>query len=247
MARRKLRESAEHRPYFALGQPASPEADTGTREMAPLQPFVISGGRNTERYYFIHLAKVTPYKFTVKPEYFSDESNYTEAFPRRIKEILAGNADAKVFCVFDWETVYGNAKNLAKHKTFEQQFQAEIDSGSVVICESMPCFEYWFLLHFTNHTELLRNYPKVTNLLAPHMKGCFPAALSNVKFKKLIKSEKYLTDATWVKNLCDGGKLDGAIARAESNMQAAIAHGELEQQSYSKVYRMFKGQQVLEI
>ncbi len=243
MARRELRESAERRPFFAVGQPVVPEADTGTstREMAPLQPFVISGGRNTERYYFIHLTKVTSYKFTVKPEYFSDESNYTEAFPRRIREIMAGNADAKVYCVFDWETVYGNAKNMAKHKTFEKQFQAEIDSGSVVICESMPCFEYWFLLHFTNHTELLRKYPKVTNLLAPYMKGCFPAKCSTVKFKKLMKSEKYLTDDTWVKNLSGGGKLDDAIMRAESNIQAAVANGELEQQSYSNVYRMFKG------
>lgn len=240
MARRELRESAEHRPYFAIGQPVSPEADTGTREMAPLQPFVISGGRNTERYYFIHLAKVTPYKFTVKPEYFSDESNYTVAFPKRINEILSGNPDAKVYCVFDWDAVRGNAKNLAKHEAFEKQFSGQIANGSVVICQSMPCFEYWFLLHFTNHTELLKSYPKVTNLLAPYMKGCFPAAVASVKFKKLIKGEKYLEDETWVKNLCSGGKLDDAILRAESNVASAMANGDLEQQSYTYVFRIFK-------
>lgn len=105
----------------------------------------------------------------------------------------------------------------------------------------MPCFEYWFLLHFINHTALLKNYPKVTNLLSPYMKGCFPAAFSSVKFKKLMKSEKYLTDAVWVENLCSGGKLDDAVSRAESNLQAAIANGELEQQSYTKVYKMFRG------
>ena len=241
MGKRTILDAAERKTYFEAEQLPPPDVEAGTREMAPLPPFVISGGRNTERYYFKHLSKVSQYKFIVKPEYFNDESNYTMAFPKRINEILAGNADAKVYCVFDWDTVYGNAVSMAKHRAFEKQFSGQIASGSVVICQSMPCFEYWFLLHFTNHTESLKSYAKVTNLLAPYMKGCFPASVATVKFKKLIKGGKYLEDETWVKSLCADGKLEDAISRAENNMNSAIANGNLEQQSYTYVYRMFKG------
>ena len=45
---------------------------------------------------------------------------------------------------------------------------------------------------------------------------------------------------TWVKNLCSNGKLDNAIKRAEDNINAAIEADDLENQSYSYVYKVFK-------
>lgn len=53
--------------------------------------------------------------------------------------------------------------------------------------------EYWLLLHFMNHNEIPRSFQKVTNLLAPFMKGCFPTLVLTVKFKKLIKIESIWT------------------------------------------------------
>ena len=58
--------------------------------------------------------------------------------------------------------------------------------------------------------------------------------------KKLLKQEKYLQDSTWVKNLCPDGKLDTAIKRAEDNIKVAEEAGDLANQSYSYVYKMFK-------
>ena len=51
---------------------------------------------------------------------------------------------------------------------------------------------------------------------------------------------KYLEDSTWVKNLCSGGKLDTAIKRAENNIKTAETAGDLENHSYSYVYKVFK-------
>ena len=73
----------------------------------------------------------------------------------------------------------------------------------------MPSIEYWFLLHYEDYTGLLKGYPAVSNRLAPYMKGCFTD--SSKGFKQLLKREKYLKDATWVKNLCADGKLLEAI------------------------------------
>mgnify|MGYP002513950906 FL=1 len=157
MKERDLGESVEQKRFFETVDVPSTEQDEGTRDMTPLLPFVVSGGQNTERYYFIHISNLTDYKFKIVPEYFGDESNYTEVFPKRIKGILEKNNDAKIFCVFDWDTIFDNDDNLNKHKAFESEIQTDIDNGSVILCPSMPSIEYWFLLHFKNHTDLIKD------------------------------------------------------------------------------------------
>ena len=238
MEERELAEVVEQQQYFEAVPAPSPEEDEGTRDMGPLYPFLISGGTNTERYYFTHINDTTKYKFNIRPKYFADESNYTEAFPKRIKEILNANTDPKIFCVFDWDTIYGIDAKIKKHEDFEKQFRTEIDNGNVVICPSMPSIEYWFLLHFEDKTDLLKDYRAISNILAPYIKPCFADPTKNLK--KLLKQEKYLQDSTWVKNLCSDGKLDAAIKRAEDNIKAAEDAGELKNQSYSFVYKAFK-------
>ena len=57
---------------------------------------------------------------------------------------------------------------------------------------------------------------------------------------ELLKKEKNLKDPIWVKNLCSDGKLDTAIKRAEDNIKTAEEAGELANQSYSYVYKVFK-------
>ena len=61
-----------------------------------------------------------------------------------------------------------------------------------------------------------------------------------LEMKQLLKMRKYLEDSTWVKNLCSDGKLDTAIKRAETNIKTAETSGDLENQSYSYVYKVFK-------
>lgn len=238
MEEREIAEVAKKQPYFEAAPPLEPEQDNGTREMGELYPFLISGGTNTERYYFTHINDTTEYKFNIRPRYFGDESNYIETFPKRIKEVLSANNDAKIFCVFDWDTIYGNETNLRKHKAFEEQFKDEVSNGTLTICPSMPSIEYWFLLHFENYTKLLKSYGEVAGILAPYMKSCFSDP--TVPFKKLLKREKYLSEAMWVKNLCTDGKLESAIELAEKNIESAIANGKLAEQSYSYVYKVFK-------
>ena len=238
MGMRELAEDIKRQQYFEAVPTPEPEQDEGTRELGVLYPFLISGGSNTERYYFTHINDTTEYRFNIRPRYFGDESSYTEAFPKRIQEILSANNEAKIFCVFDWDTVYGNETRLKNHADFVAQFAKEIADGTVTICPSMPSIEYWFLLHFEDYTKLLRDYPAVSNKLAPWMRPCF--SKTGVALKKLLKTEKYLKEPTWVENLCAEGKLVLAIERAEKNIAAAVEAGKLEEQSYSFVYKVFK-------
>ena len=237
MKERDLGESVEQKRFFATVDVPSTEQDEGTRDMTPLLPFVVSGGQNTERYYFIHISNLTDYKFKIVPEYFGDESNYTEVFPKRIKGILEKNTDAKIFCVFDWDTIFDNEDNLNKHKAFESEIQTDIDNGSVILCPSMPSIEYWFLLHFENHTQLIKTNGNAIGFLASHIKSWFS---SDKKLSRILKSEKYIQSPHWVEKLCSDGKLELAIERAETNINIAKENNELDNQSYTYVYKLFK-------
>ena len=238
MKERELGETIEQKRFFEA-VPASPlpEQDEGKRDMGPLYPFLISGGTNTERWYFVHINDITDYKFNIIPKYFGDESNYTEVFPKRIKGILEKNIDAKVYCVFDWDTIFNDNDNLAKHKAFENEIQADIDNGKVILCPSMPSIEYWFLLHFQNYTELIKTNGNAIGILAPYIKAWFS---SDKKLSKILKSEKYIKSPHWVKNLCADGKLELAIQRAENNINTAKENNDLDNQSYTYVYKLFK-------
>lgn len=76
MCKRELAESAEEPKYFASVQSTTSEAENenneqqevehGTREMGILYPFIISGGQNTEHFYFKHINDLTDYKFNIK-------------------------------------------------------------------------------------------------------------------------------------------------------------------------------------
>ncbi len=246
MASRKLAENVEQQQYFeAVAVPTEP--DEGTRDLGPLYPFLISGGANTERYYFTHINNTTEYKLNIKPEHFGDESSYAVVFPNRIKEILRKNAGATIFCVFDWDTIRANATNLKKHFQFVNQFKAEIEQGCVVLCPSMPSIEYWFLLHFENYTSLIRSCGrKLQQLLTPYMMPYFPD--SNKSLLNTLKSEKYVKNTEWVARLCADGKLDAAVNRAEQNVVEAETNGDLNEHSYSFIYKIFRfhGESVVE-
>lgn len=235
MGIRDLKESNEKH-YFKHKGEVGAEYDGGLRDMFPLAPFVISGGTNTERYYFIHVNDLSQkYKFNLRPEYFGDESAYIDIFPKKIEEIMSKNTDAKIFCVFDMDTVHKYGQ-MEKHEEFIRSLKTEIENHNVVICDSLPSFEFWLLLHFVDYKGFLKNYSQVSEILSPHLKPYFKSV--DKKFKKLIKSKKYLKDSTWVKKLLEEGRLDLAIERAklciERTFQDEVCY------SYSNVFKAFE-------
>ena len=235
MASRELKDTHEAH-YFAPSAPPPVEKDEGVRDMFPLAPFVISGGRNTERYYFIHVNDLSvKHKFNIRPKYFGDESAYMDVFPQRIEEILRKNADAKIFCVFDMDTIYKYGM-MGRHKEFVASLGKEIASGQVVLCDSMPSFEFWLLLHFVDYNGLLKNYSEVSQELAPYIKPYFEE--STKALKKLLKSEKYLQDSNWVRRLLDEGRIEQAVERAKACLYRALEKED--QHSYSNVFKIFE-------
>lgn len=204
----------------------------GTRDLLPLSPFIISGGKNTERYYFQHINTIKGTSFNIEPKYFGEESKYTKEFPKRISEILKNHNDAKIFCVFDFDTVYGNEANQDRHKKFVENIKDNIDNGIVVLCPSMPCIEYWFLLHFEDDNALYKTCSDLNKPLKI-MQQYFLNTHPQETITEILKKEKYIKNKDWVEKLCADGKLEMAIERAEKKTDSM-------NQSYSYVYKIFK-------
>ena len=169
-----LYEDSPHEAYFAKKLRPTETGDDGTRELLPLDPYIISGGENTEQFYFKNVSKLTDYHFKVIPEYFGKESEYTVEFPIRIRNIVSQDSEVKIFCIFDLDTTIEDTSNQKKHENFVESIQDFINSGQVILCPSLPCFEYWLLLHFEDNTTLMKNNAAVANHLCKHMRSLFP-------------------------------------------------------------------------
>ena len=219
----------------------SETTNEGTREMSPQLPFVIAGGKNTERFYLEHISKITSYKFNIRPEYFGHESNYHKKFPKWITTILTKNSDAKIFCLLDFDTIYNNEQNKINYTEFQEAIFEYIEKETVVLCPSMPCVEYWFLLHFENTTELFKTNKAVVVPLLNYMKEYFSVNpnISASEFADKLKKEEFLEDQSWVEKLCSDGKLELAIKRAKENIENAVKNNNLEKVSYSYIYKLF--------
>lgn len=231
-----LRDNVDEEQYF---EKITDLSDEGQLELKPLLPFIISGGKNTERYYFQHISKITKYKFKIEPEYFGFENQYSSIFPQIIKTIQSKNEGAIIFCVFDLDDIRKKGKTeLKKFKRFCGEY---VHSDSVIICHSMPSIEYWFLLHFDNFTELFKSCgpkSKLQKFLSNYMQTFFPE--TNKKLCNILKDEDYVKDQTWVEKLCANGKLELAISRADENIKKAKENNDLDNQSYTFVYQIFK-------
>lgn len=227
---RKLAEEIKQPKYFKGKIGVSHKE--GTRDLLPLLPFIISGGKNTERYYFQHINTIKGTSFNIEPKYFGKESKYTEEFPKRISEILKNHNDAKIFCVFDFDTVYGNKANKKRHKEFVENIKDNIDKGIVVLCPSMPCIEYWFLLHFEDNNALYKTCSDLNEPLEI-MREYFLNTHPKETIVRILIKEKYIKNKDWVEKLCADGKLEMAIERAEKKTDSM-------NQSYSYVYKIFK-------
>lgn len=214
-------------------------AKNGSKELRPLDPFVISGGENTERFYFQHISSLTDFKFNVQPKYFGKESQYSTLFPKKIREIIKDNPDAKIFCVYDLDTIYGGSeKSKRNYEEFQEKIKPFVESGQVELCPSMPCFEYWLYLHFDSNIKWFKNCSSIIKVLEPLMKPYFPEV--HTELSNIIKKQKYLQSSEWVKQLCSGKKLDKAVKNAKKIHVSVLNQGKEEELSHSLVYKMFK-------
>ncbi|WP_293647304.1 RloB family protein [Thiolapillus sp.] len=108
---------------------------------------IVCEGTKTEKYYFENARQVLGVHrgqavVEVRSGEGSNPKNIVEtARNLKIKAEKEGNAFSSVYCIFDRDEHAHYEASIERSKKLKLQ-----------TIKSVPCFEYWILLHFRNHT-----------------------------------------------------------------------------------------------
>ena len=171
----------------------------------------IIGEGATERFYFTHLKRLNGYNYVCKPRNFAEQN--IDDIQRQVERVLAD--DGIAVCVFDVDVTRIHQADKAKFDAMRQRYA---NNPSVIICESMPSIEFWFLLHYLNTNRYFATSDDVIAALHRYL----PA---------FSKQQSYLSKENWVATLLADNKLTTAI----NNVTAIGEEGE----SYSNLHRLF--------
>jgi len=169
--------------------------------------FVVGEGI-TEQYYFTHLKQINKYKCIVKPRFFGKTD--ISQIEKTVKKLLMG--DVTVICVFDADISKRNKEENRKLVLFKKCYKNE---ECVIICDSLPSIEFWFLLHYVKTNKHFINSKSVEQELQKHLKN-------------YNKTQKFLEDSKWVEELSKN------IVTAQNNAKSLEIH---DGYSYSNVYK----------
>lgn len=172
----------------------------------------IIGEGATERYYFTHLKRLRGYNYVCKPRNFTEQT--FDEMQKQIERVLADNGIA--VCVFDADVTRTRPAEKAK---FEDMRRKYADNPAVILCDSMPSIEFWFLLHYLNTNRYFATSDDVIDALHHYMPN-------------FSKHQSFLSKETWVSDLLSDNRLDTAISNANT-----IG---LEGESYSRLSKLFE-------
>lgn len=166
---------------------------TKTRDQKPTIPTIVGAGI-TEQFYFTHLKSLLGYNVKIRPRYFGQEDIYQ--LSKKIENILKDGGT--VIAVFDADVTLWSEDEKNKLLALKKKYA---DNKNVILSDSLPSIEYWFLLHFANIHRLFTNSNNVIKELTKYLSG-------------YDKTNKYLSNPKWVEILCSDGNLNQAINHA---------------------------------
>ena len=183
------------------------------KERALKNPLItIIGEGATERYYFTHLKRLCGYRYMCKPRNFTEQT--FDEMQRQIDRVLAD--DGIAVCVFDADIT--RTKPLEKQK-FENMSRKYANNASVILCDSMPSIEFWFLLHYLYTNRYFATSEDVIAVLRRFMPD-------------FSKHQSFLSKEMWVANLLDSHRLETAVSNA--------AQLPAQSESYSNLHKLFQ-------
>lgn len=133
---------------------------------------------------------------------------------KQIDRVLADNGIA--VCVFDADVTRTRPAEKIKYDDMRRKYAK---NPSVILCDSMPSIEFWFLLHYLNTNRYFATSDDVITVLRRF-------------FPDFSKHQSFLSKETWVLELIADNRIDKAIANANS-----IG---LDGESYSRLPKLFQ-------
>ena len=191
-----------------------------TRETRQAKPTILGEGKVTEYYYFKHLCHLIRCPAEI------DRSNFGRKaigdFEDKIEQVLKGKGS--VIVVFDADVMASNETERRRLQAIKDKYR---NNENVLICDSYPCIEYWFLLHYAD-THKLYSAPRLSDKVVKDLCDYIPA---------YSKQGKWVEDSRWVAALRAEGQeqaaRDRAVKYAEDSKQYSDG------QSYTNLYKFF--------
>lgn len=118
--------------------------------------------------------------------------------------------------MIDADITRDKASEKAKLEALQKKYAGRED---VLICDSMPSIEFWFLIHYLNTNKYFATSHDVIQILRRYI-------------PEFNKHESFLSKEKWVKDLLASDRLEMACKRAEN-------YG-ANSESYSNIYKAFK-------
>lgn len=176
------------------------------------QPTItIIGEGATERFYFMHLKSLKRYNYICKPRNFNEQD--LDDIQRQVEKVLED--DGIAVCVFDVDVIRTKITDKMKYEAMCRRYEG---NNSVIICESMPSIEFWFLLHFLKTNRYFASSEDVIKMLHRYIPN-------------FSKQQSFLSKENWVASLIADNRMSYAIANAKSIPD--------EGESYTNIYKMF--------
>ena len=166
-------------------------------------PTIIGAGI-TEQWYFTHLKALRGYRVKIRPRFFGTET--AAGLDKKIKEVLCDEGIA--ICVYDADVSTWNEAERKKMAALQKKYEG---NASVLLCDSMPSIEYWFLLHYKHTTR--------------HF-GTSKAVIKELKkyIPQYDKTEQFLGNQKWVEELSGEGRQECACEYAVSTDTSNGSH-----------------------
>ena len=163
------------------------------RELKRSRITVIGEGL-TERWYFDLLRAVRGYRYDWKRRFFAHQSY--EEMMKLIDWVLQNGGIA--ICVCDADITRENEERRKKLMEMKATYAKET---RVLICDSMPSIEFWFLIHYLN----TRKYFKDSDTVIKTLKKFIPG---------YDKTGPFLEKQNWVAEMSTDVRLNDACKRA---------------------------------
>lgn len=166
----------------------------------------------TERWYFEHLRSLKGYHYDCKPRFFTHQS--FEEMDKLIDWVIQNGGIA--VCVCDADITRSNEERKRAFLSMKSKYTG---NKNVLICDSMPSIEFWFLIHFVNTSKYFLNSEAVIKMLRKFIPN-------------YEKSGSFLEKKQWVTEMIAGKRLNNACENA-----ATLS---MESESYSEIYHAIK-------
>lgn len=181
------------------------------KEKRQIIPTLIGAGI-TERWYFTHLKNLMDLKVQIRPRFFGNE--HIHMLEKNVEIVLA--SEGLPIVVFDVDVMQWDEGERLRLEKFRKKYARD---KRVLLCESMPSIEYWFLLHYVATNKHLGTSKNAMDELKKHM-------------AQFEKTERFLHNPKWVTDIGADGRLQLAMQRAEKFARTG--------QSFTDVWQVLK-------